>query len=285
MHKFRGVLELTRIEHSAMLIIAVVASELISGKLPGPTVLLLSLITPVFISMGAFAINDYFDIGVDRMNRKHRPIVRGDITPNEALYITAISMTIGIIAGSMINIYCTAIAIFFAAVSILYSYKLKELPMVGNAYVAFAMSVPFIFGNYAVTIRADPAVLVIFSMIFVSGLAREINGTMRDYAGDSKARNASTLPSVVGLRRSGYMALTLYVIAIAVSAYLFLFMPPFMSNLAYGVPILASDAMLLYSGMVFALGKKRLYESIRNISLGGMALALVCILISSVLYI
>ncbi len=285
MNKIRPILELTRIEHSVMLVIAVIAAELISGGLPGAAVLILSLITPVFISMGAFAINDYFDIGADRANRRLRPLVRGDLKPMDAVYVTVASMAIGIAASALINVYCVAIAVFFAAVSLLYSYRLKELPMVGNAYVAFAMAIPFIFGDYAVSSSANPAILVIFSMIFVSGLAREINGTMRDFAGDVKMRRAITLPGVVGLKRSGRMALLLYAIAIIVSAYLFIFMPPFRHNLVYGVLILISDMMLLYSGLVFALGKKRLYDRVRNISLAGMALALVCILISSVLYI
>ncbi len=285
MANIRSILELTRIEHSVMLVIAVIAAELISGGLPSTAILLLSLITPIFVSMGAFAINDYFDIETDRLNKKNRPLVRGDIKPGEALYVTAASMVIGIIAGFMINIYTAAIAVFFTAIAILYSYRLKEIPMVGNAYVAFAMAIPFLFGNYAVTTRANPAVLVIFSMIFVSGLAREINGTMRDYIGDIKVRKAVTLPSVVGLKKSGYMALTLYIVAIAVSAYLFAFMPPFMGNLVYGVLILIVDIMLLYSGIVFALGRRKLYSRVRNISLGGMALALVSILISAVIYI
>lgn len=285
MGKIRTVLELTRIEHSAMLAIAVIAAEQISGGLPQPTILLLSLMAPIFISMGAFAINDYFDIEVDRLNRKRRPLVRGDMTPQGALRITAASMVIGIIAGFMINTYCAAIAILFAVVSLLYSYRLKALPMIGNAYIAFAMAIPFLFGNYAVTNLANPAVLVIFSMIFVSGLAREINGTMRDYEGDIRARGANTLPKLVGPERAGHMALALYIVAAAVSAYLFAFMPPFMHNLAYGLPILVADVMLLYSGMSFARGKRRLYDKLRNVSLAGMLLALICILISSVLYI
>ena len=65
-----------------MLVIAVVAAELLAGGLPATGVLALSLITPIFVSMGSFAINDYFDIGVDRLNRKkNRPLVSGALTP------------------------------------------------------------------------------------------------------------------------------------------------------------------------------------------------------------
>ncbi|MEM3228556.1 MAG: hypothetical protein QW549_03130, partial [Candidatus Micrarchaeaceae archaeon] len=74
MNKIGAILRLTRIEHSVMLIIAVVAAELIASRsLPDYFVLALSLITPIFISMASFAINDYFDIETDRLNKKSRP--------------------------------------------------------------------------------------------------------------------------------------------------------------------------------------------------------------------
>ncbi|MDE1762597.1 MAG: UbiA family prenyltransferase, partial [Candidatus Micrarchaeota archaeon] len=89
MGKFAEILRLTRIEHSIMLVIAVLAAELIAnhGVLPSAPTLAFSLITPIFISMGAFAINDYFDIKVDRANRKNRPLVAGTLRPHEALFI------------------------------------------------------------------------------------------------------------------------------------------------------------------------------------------------------
>ncbi|HUB92789.1 MAG TPA: UbiA family prenyltransferase, partial [Candidatus Saccharimonadales bacterium] len=71
--KFKAVLKLTRIEHSIMLVIAVLAAELIAKGLPSLPILVLSLIAPVFISMAAFAINDYFDLKVDKINKKMRP--------------------------------------------------------------------------------------------------------------------------------------------------------------------------------------------------------------------
>ncbi|EQD78308.1 UbiA prenyltransferase [mine drainage metagenome] len=71
MNKLVAVLKLTRIEHSVMLVIAVLAGELIVARhLPGAYVLLLSLIVPIFVSMGSFAINDYFDVEVDTLNKK-----------------------------------------------------------------------------------------------------------------------------------------------------------------------------------------------------------------------
>ncbi len=285
MGKIKDVIKLTRIEHSLMLIIAVVAAEIIALGLPGINVLILSIITPVFISMGAFAINDYFDIETDRINRKSNPLLKGNLKPKDALYITAVSMLIGIAASAMINAYCFAIAVIFAALSILYSYRMKNMLLLGNAYIAVSMAIVFIFGAYAVSSSIRPAVVLIIVMIFLSGLAREINGTVRDMEGDVKARKVRTLPVVIGRRVAAAAAFILYMIAIGITLYLFLEVSPFLYNIYYGVLIVISDILVFNSGVVFLLGDKKGYRRARNTSLAGMGLALIAILIASLAYI
>lgn len=284
MPKLSAIMKLTRIEHSLMLIIAVVAAEIIASGLPQLSTLVLSIITAVFVSMGAFAINDYFDVEVDRENKKKRPLVTGDLSMNEALMVTLICISIGIIASVFINIYCLSIALSFGMLSLLYSYKLKEMPLIGNAYVALSMSIPFLFGNYVVSQTIGNAVLYVFLLVFIAGLAREIHGTVRDFKGDAK-RKAVTVPSVIGIRASAWLGFALYMIAIGISAYLFLQVKPFMANAVYAILIAIADIMLLYSGIVFAMGDTRKYNAVRNISLAGMAVALICILASAVLYV
>ncbi len=281
MRKLVSIMKLTRIEHSIMLIIAVIAAEILAGGLPGLPVLLLSIITPVFLSMSAFAINDYFDIKVDRANRERRPLVTGELRPADAVYVTVIAMAIGIGGSIFLSVYCLVIAMIFAVLSLLYSYKLKELPLIGNAYVAFSMAIPFIFGNYVVSNTIYLPIILIFSLVFLSGLAREIDGSVRDFNGDIK-RKAITLPKIIGRRNSAYLAFLLYGVAIALTLYLFLNVRPFEGNAVFAVLIAISDIMLLYSGTVYACLESRSYGKVRNISLAGMALALVGILISAV---
>ncbi len=275
-----SVLKLARIEHSIMLIIAIVAAELLAGGiLPGVWIFLASVVTAVFISAGAFAINDYFDIGVDRENKKKRPLVTGELSKRAALYVVVFCMVVGIAASALINADCVAIAVIFGVLSLLYAYRLKDVPLVGNMYVALSMAIPFIFGSYVVSQSISPVIIVISLLVFTSGLAREIDGTIRDFKGDLR-RKAVTLPRVVGIRNSAYISLILYIIAVCLSVYLFLYVPPFMGNMLYAALITIADLMLLYSGAVYALMLEKKYDSVRDISLAGMALALVCILLS-----
>ncbi len=283
MGKLEAVLRLTRAEHSAMLAVAVTAAELLVSGLPSIPVFALSLASPILISMASFAINDYFDIKVDKLNRKNRPLVTGELKPAEAIHIAAACFVLGVAASALINAYAFGIALLFAVFSFLYSYRLKETLLAGNIYIAFTMAIPFIFGNYVVSATLSGTVLVLSAMVFLSGLAREVHGTIRDYRGDVKARKAKTLPRAIGVRAAAAVAFALYLIAIAISAYLFLSVAPFMLNLAFGAPILASDLMLLYvaSGYLFERRKTRqFYDKTRNVSLIAMGLALIAIAFS-----
>ncbi|MDE1805032.1 MAG: UbiA family prenyltransferase [Candidatus Micrarchaeota archaeon] len=280
MGKIGAVLKLTRIEHSLLLVVAVVAAEMIvGGSVPPVWALAPSIITPIFISMGAFAINDYFDIKVDRLNKKKRPLVTGEIKPMEALQITCICMLIGVIASLFINIYCFAIAIFFAAMSLLYSYRLKEKLFWGNGYIALSMVIPFVYGNYVVSSSISEAIIVISVMIFASGLAREIHGTIRDLKGDTKVRNARTVPKVIGVRSAALVALALYITAIVLSVYLTLYVTLLYHDPVFVFLIVVTDALLLYVGVGYIVRpNQKFYDKTRNISLIAMGIALIALL-------
>lgn len=286
MNKLLAILRLTRIEHSLLLVVAVVAAELIggNGKLPTLGTLLLSLITPIFISMGSFAINDYYDIKVDKINKKNRPLVTRELRPIDALYVTAASMLIGLAASYFINFYCFVLAIIFALLAIFYSYRLKEVLFWGNAYIAFTGSVAFLFGNYVVPnagIIPNPGIIIIAVMAFTASLGREIEGTIRDYRGDVKVRNVTTIPRVIGKVEAAKLSLLLYLVSIFFSVYLFLFLLPFRYDLFYGVFILAADLIFLYVGIGYVTKKSlRFFNSARNLSLIAMGLSVIAFLLA-----
>ena len=287
MGRFAALLRLTRIEHSIMLAIAVVAAELIAGRLPLLPVFILALIPPILVSMGSFAINDYFDVDVDKKNKKNdRPLVNGSLTKSNAMLVTALCFFIGIAASALINVYSFVIVLVFAVFAYLYSYRLKEILLVGNIYIAFTMVIPFIYGNYVVSNAPNANIILISIVIFLSGLAREIHGMIRDFKGDFKARRIKNLVYYVGGRMSAYLAFLLYIEAIGVSLFMFFFLMPFAFNLAYLMPIAAVDAMLLYVSIMQLSKKpdKSKFKLYRNLSLGAMALALITYLVVPLVY-
>lgn len=282
MSKVGAFFRLTRMEHSAMLVVAVLAAEIIAGGLPGAATLALSLITAIFISMASFAINDYFDVASDKANKRtDRPIASGEISRNSAFAISMICLIIGIGASAFINFYAFLIAWVFGALAMLYSYRLKDVLLVGNVYIAFSMAIPFIFGNLVVRTSLVPAVIVLSFIVFLSGLAREIHGMIRDYKGDQSARRSRNLVYYIKKERAAQIAFILYLEAILISVFAFFYIEPFAFNLAYMVPIALVDAMLAYTAVrcIFDMGTGW-YRLARNISLAAMGIALVAYLVS-----
>ncbi|MCW6159961.1 MAG: UbiA family prenyltransferase [Candidatus Micrarchaeales archaeon] len=287
MNLLSAVVKLTRIEHSLLLIIAVVAAELISGGIPQLPIFALSLVTPFFVSMGAFAINDYFDVETDRANRRtDRPIVSGAISRSGAYYVAIVSFAIGIIASAFINMYAFVIALLFAVLAYLYAERMKDMLLVGNVYVAFSMVIPFIFGNIVVSDTISISIVLISFIVFSSGLAREIHGMIRDRSGDIKVRGARNLIRYIGVKKSATIALILYVEAIGIGIFLFFYDYPFKYNFLY--LILVTIANLMFAYVAFGYMNKdnrRFFDLSRNLSLAGMGIALVAFLLAPILYI
>ncbi|MFN7991950.1 MAG: UbiA family prenyltransferase, partial [Candidatus Micrarchaeia archaeon] len=184
---------LTRFEHAAMLAFAVFIAETVTlGRIPPATIpIILSLLVPVLSEMGSFALNDYFDIETDRLNGKSdRPLVKGTISPGFALYFSICCLALSSGLASLINIPAFSIALLFNLLAIAYNWKLKDLPLIGNMYIALTMAIPFIFGNFVVSDTLSLTAIVLAALGFVAGLAREIIKSVQDVEGDVKARGS-----------------------------------------------------------------------------------------------
>ncbi|MGC8729936.1 MAG: UbiA family prenyltransferase [Candidatus Micrarchaeia archaeon] len=298
MGKLRAILKLTRIEHSIMLLAAVAAAEIITAKqlalvLDIPMIII-SFLPPVLISMSAFAINDYYDVNVDRANKKFdRPLVSKELSKEDAFYCAVITALAGVAFSAMININAFVISAIFAALAFLYAYKLKEIALVGNSYVAFAMAIPFLYGNLVAFNRIIGSIAVISITVFLSGLAREIQGTIRDYTGDLE-RNAKSIAYYAGFIGSEIFAFMLDIAAIALSIWLYAAYQPFKGNILYILPILVVDLALFYLGANYMRVRRgnlnskkirRFLKNARNVSLYSMAAAILVYLISAIIFI
>ncbi|MGI0100364.1 MAG: UbiA family prenyltransferase [Candidatus Micrarchaeaceae archaeon] len=288
MDRITAFVKLTRIEHSFMLVIAVIAAELLAGHLPTARDFILSIITPILISMGSFAVNDYYDVETDRANKRFdRPLVNGSMTKSGAINVVMVCLVIGVFVSLSINVYAFIIALVFAVLAVLYSYRMKDIALLGNVYIAFSMVIPFIYGSYVVSSSVDVEVIFISMIIFLAGLAREIHGMIRDYSGDKKARKSRNLLHYTGIRRASQLAFILYIESILISLYMFFFIIPFAYNLVYIVPIVITDAVLAYiaSGFMLQEKSKSFFSVSRNASLAVMGLALLAFLASALVYI
>ena len=152
MRKLKAIWELTRLEHGVMLFIAVLIGSVIAQKMlystgfPPVDKLILTFLTVLFLEASTFALNDYYDLEIDKKNKRlDRPLVRGDIAPKTALYLFFVLFPLGILSSFFVNFTCFFIALVTAVLAILYDVKMKKIKLLGNFYIAYTMAIHFIF--------------------------------------------------------------------------------------------------------------------------------------------
>ncbi len=259
MKKFKAVWELMRLEHGVMIFIAILIGSIIAQKALGvagfPPVdkLVLTFFTALFLEASTFALNDYYDLAIDRKNKRDdRPLVRGDISPKTALYLFFVFFPLGIVCSFFVNYTCFIIALITALLAILYDVKMKKIKFLGNFYIAYVMAIPFVFGAAAVikegssSFEIHPAIYIIALIAFLAGSGREIMKDVMDFAGD-KEEGVKSFPRYIGIRKSNIVAACFYLTAI-----IFSLIPFFMSrydmyyyNYYYLAVVLITDIMFL----------------------------------------
>jgi geranylgeranylglycerol-phosphate geranylgeranyltransferase len=178
----------------------------------------LVFITIFLITGAGNAINDYFDVGIDAINRPERPIPSGRLKKESVYKISIALFACGIIIASFIG--STPIPFFIAIVNslllFLYAFSLKKRVFVGNLSVAYLTGSAFLFGGAAYGLKGMDATSVLFCLSMLATLAREIVKTIEDIEGDKKD-GAVTLPIKIGERPSMYIASVIGFLAILLS--------------------------------------------------------------------
>ncbi|MEM0302283.1 MAG: UbiA family prenyltransferase [Archaeoglobaceae archaeon] len=242
--------ELLRLEHGIMYGLGVLIGIFLGGGTE-LEILILGFLTAVFLEASAFALNDYIDYEVDRANKRlDRPLVRGDLSRDAALVLSALFLPFGLLTALLISIEAFLFVLVVTFLAYTYNARLKELGLVGNAYVAFTMSAPFIFGG--IISEFSNTVILLSSIAFLSGLGREIMKGIEDIEGDA-LRNVKSVARIYGINTAVKLSSIFFVIAIILSM-----LPPIMISeyfdLKYVIPVAITDLMLL--SVVFRLPKQ-----------------------------
>lgn len=247
--KAKAIWELTRLEHGLMYGLGVIIGIIIEDKLMLFNILsIFGFLTALFIEAGVFTLNDYFDIKSDILNERYdRPLVSGDVGRGEVLLIGVISITAGIIFSLFLNIYCFFLAVILAVLGICYDLKIKEFFITSNFFIAFTMTIPFIFGGLIVSQRINFIILILSSIAFLTGFGREIMKDIMDIRGDA-LRNVRSIARIYGEKKARNITALFYSLAVILSLIpFFIANSSYFLNFAYILPILITDALLMHS--------------------------------------
>ena len=224
----------------------IVASVLAGGREDDAVAMALAACAGIAVAAGANAINDRFDVAIDRVNRPDRPIPRGALTERDATLVWGTSAALAAICSATVGPWPFGIVV--GSIALLYSYSrsLKAMPLVGNIVVAGMTGLAFIYGASAVGSIQAGVVPALFA--FFANLAREVVKDVEDRDGDSRA-NAATLPVRYGVRPARIVtsvSLTLLIVITLLVAWRGIYQPAFLPIVLVADAIMAFVAMAVW---------------------------------------
>ncbi len=184
----------------------------------GPSCLpcgVLAGVSAALVSAGGQAINDVFDVDVDRRSRKKRgrPIPAGWIGRRTALAYALILFALGALLGFLVSPIHGIIAFFASLALAAYSWKVQERKYVGNVLVSFFVGLLFVYGGLCGArwyVTLIPAYLA-----FLANWAREIWKDVEDFEADEGRKR--TLAHVLTPRFASFFASYLALLAVMLS--------------------------------------------------------------------
>ena len=229
--------------------------------------LLASFVTFIFC-MGDFALNDYFDRAIDKINHPERPIPAGKISSRNAFLFAVVFLSISPVIALFINIKCLLITLIAFLLTILYEAWLKK-KAAGNLVIAIQVSLTFLLGAAAVGGMNRTIFISLLSFLFIWG--REIILDIEDVRGDSDRK---TLPMLLGINKAKILATFLITTAIIMSPL------PYMLrifNIYYVFFCAFACLIFIYSIMMIDRNVKK----VREITKYGMLLSLIAFIVGT----
>ena len=183
--------------------------------------LILSIIAFFIFSISSsivYVINDIEDVDKDKRHpiKKNRPLASGRISITEAKIIRAIliillGIILGIIGPYTDSIWVFIIPIIYIAMNILYSKKLKNIPIVDVVIIVLGFLLRVMYGGVIVNVEVSKYLylMIIFGSFFL-GFGKRRNEIIKN--GD-KSRESLKMYNQNFLDKNMYVALALAVVS------------------------------------------------------------------------
>ena len=190
-------LEILRPVNGIMAAVSVVLGGFIAGASGIP--LIIAAISAFFVTGAGMAINDYFDVKIDRINRPKRPIPSGRVSLRAATAYSGALFGAGVGLALFLVPALLGLALLNSLIGVLYAWKIKRMPLVSNVAVSWMVGSTYIYGGLLTGALFGP--IMLGGVAFLANLSREIYKTVTDYKGDKKMR-ARTTAVVLGKQRA-----------------------------------------------------------------------------------
>src|SRR3989344_6883659 len=149
--KIKTLVDISRPLNVAMVVFAVVVTHF--ARPPGPLhleILIATSIAAAFIAAAGNAINDYYDIQIDRINRPDRPLPSGKITQRGIWAYAIVLFAVGIIVSLLLAFSNFVLALVNSVLLGVYAYRLKRSGFFGDIVISYLVASVFIFAALAI---------------------------------------------------------------------------------------------------------------------------------------
>lgn len=212
--------------------------------------IVLGYLATSLIAIGGYAINDVFDLEIDKINTPHRPLPAGLMTLNEAKGYSIILFVVGvtipllnIFSNFLINIIASFIALTGGILLYLYAMYFKRSGFMGNIMIGLLTAIPFIYGGF-LTLSFETMIFpALFAFLLIVG--REIIKDIEDVHGD-QLKNVQSVALRYGVKPARNLGFLILLILIFVNPLPILL--GYYTSLIFVVIVLIIDVIIIYSG-------------------------------------
>lgn len=204
----------------------------------------LGCLSAFLIAIGAYALNDFFDWKIDKINKPTRPLPAGELSGPAAAFFGFLCVLIGIALSYFINSKSFFAAFVSGLLVVHYALIFKRVMIVGHLVTAFLSAFGFLFGAWASGYPTIHLPLYAFVFGFLFHLGREFMKAAEDREADLQ-QGAKTLAVLTSAKLSVQIAAAILTL-LAVVAWLPFFTENF--NWMYlALVIFGVDLVLFFS--------------------------------------
>jgi geranylgeranylglycerol-phosphate geranylgeranyltransferase len=236
----------------------VVLGEIIAlGDAPPTPHVALGFMSSFLLTGSSFALNDYLDVDVDRVNRPDRPIPSGLVSARSTLRYGAVLAGMGLLAAAWLGLYPLVMAGLTFLLSVWYSARGKATGLLGNVTVAFCVAQPFPYGAIIATGSLDLTIVMVFLLTFLANAGREVANGIVDAAGDA-TQNVRSVAIVYGPRAAAVLASAFFLLTAITGPVVAWYGSGRLGGIHPGIlPLIVAELGFVYSAVHLLLHPKR----------------------------
>ncbi len=212
--------------------------------------IVLGYLATSLIAIGGYAINDVYDIEIDKINTPHRPLPAGLMTLGEAkgysIILFAVGVTIpllNIFSNFIINVIASFIALVGGILLYLYAMYFKRSGFIGNIMIGLLTAIPFIYGGFLTNSFETMLFPAIFAFLLLVG--REVIKDIEDVHGD-QLKDVQSVALRYGIKPARNLGFLILLGLIFVNPLPIIL--GYYTSIVFVLIVLIIDVIILYSG-------------------------------------